>query len=166
MLLIDPPLSRNIRHSTTNELLKVSINEGSEDSDCLYMQYPSLTARIRLPDSIETWKTLPSLSSVLSTFDELLSVYSLDVNPANEDPTSCTTVFRRIMLSMWLGFLDRMKTVLANTHRQLWKGGVEKYPHLGYEWQEWLALHGSSWPEDRCRVLLDISVPKYEGAGS
>lgn len=94
MLLVDPPLGRNIRHSTTNELLKVSINVGSEDSDCLYMQYPSLTAWIRLPDSIETWKTLPSSPSVLSTFDELLSVYSLDVNPFNEDPTSCTTVFR------------------------------------------------------------------------
>jgi hypothetical protein len=77
---------------------------------------------------------------MLSTFDELLSVYSLDVHYVNDDPTSCTAAFRQIMLSMWLGFLDRMKTVLANTHRQLWKGGGENYPNSGYEWQDWLFM--------------------------
>jgi hypothetical protein len=53
VLLVDPPLGKNIRYSDTNEVYEVSINERSEDNACVYMQYPSLTARIQLPDSIE-----------------------------------------------------------------------------------------------------------------
>lgn len=103
------------------------------------MQYPSLVARKDLPHDIDKWSTPEPSPLMLSMFDEMIKFYAHGDHVVTDDPTSCTVVFRRLILSMWIGFLDRMQRSLIRTHRQL----LEYPPGYGpagwsYKWQDWL----------------------------
>jgi CorA-like Mg2+ transporter protein len=137
VILVDPPLGKEVRRGPANELRRVIINEDHGEIPP-WMEYPSLIARSHLPDNIQSWST-PDLSpSMLSTFDEILSVYSHGLHFVDDNPSSCSVVFRQIMLSMWIGFLDRIGTVLSNTHSQIMKLESDQQRTRGYEWKDWL----------------------------
>jgi hypothetical protein len=126
-----------VRRGPANELRRVVIDEGHGEIP-LWMEYPSLIARSHLPDNIESWSTPDLFPSMLSTFDEIQSAYSRDLHFVNDNPLSCSAPFRQIMLAMWIGFLDRIGTVLSNTHRQIMRHGSDQHPIRGYEWKDWL----------------------------
>jgi len=97
------------------------------------MQYPSLTAKKDLPDDIRSWNTPDPSPKMHSIFEETIYAYSKDKHLVSSDPLSCTKVVRRITLSMWIGYLDRMRYVLNNTHQQIY--GDDGSALL---WQHWL----------------------------
>ncbi|KAH6716408.1 hypothetical protein BKA61DRAFT_574213 [Leptodontidium sp. MPI-SDFR-AT-0119] len=132
VVIVDPPLGDEIRHVDKGELRKITITEG-DPATGFGMQYPSLTAKKDLPDDIDNWNTPEPSPNMQSVFEETLHAYSSGKHPVTDDPTSCTTIIRRITLSMWIGYLDRMRYVLNNTHKQL-HGGNEN----ALLWHDWL----------------------------
>jgi hypothetical protein len=118
VVVVDPPLGDEIRHGDKGESRKITISEG-DPATGFGMQYPSLTAKKDLPEDIDNWHTLEPSPNMKSVFEEVLYAYSNGKYTVTNDPTSCTTVIRRITLSMWIGYLDRMRYVLNNTHKQL-----------------------------------------------
>jgi len=121
------------------------------------MQYPSLTAQKDLPSDINLWDPSPS-PKMRSVFDEMLHVYSHKPHHVTDDPTSSTTGFRQIMLSMWIGFLDRTKYVLNSTHKQLYRGDKgDKVPSTTlYGWQEWLFMDLVMLKDDLEFILIHL----------
>ncbi len=116
MVLVDPPLGSEIRHVDKREARKITITEG-DPATGFGMQYPSLTAKKALPEDIESWHTPEFSPSMESVFEQTLYAYSKGNHPTTDNPLSCTTVIRGIALSMWIGYLDRMRYILNHTHR-------------------------------------------------
>jgi hypothetical protein len=131
VVLVDPPLGNEILHHDNRVQRKITIAEG-DPAKGFGVQYPSLTAKKDLPDDPDHWLIPEQSPSMQSIFEEILYVYSRDKHVVTEDPTSCTTVVRRLTLSMWIGWADRMRYVLNNTHKQL------KGREGNILWQEWL----------------------------
>jgi hypothetical protein len=125
-------LRDKIRHVDKGELRKVTIAESDPRTE-FGMQYQSLTAKKDLSDDMGNWQSPEPWPNMQSVFDETLHVYSRSQHHVTEDPTSCTTVIRRISLSMWIGYLDRMRYVLNNTHKELYRGSGN-----AFLWQDWL----------------------------
>lgn len=115
-MLVDPSLGSKIRHVDKKELRGITINEG-DPATGFGMQYPSLTANKALSEDIESWHVPEYSPSMQSVFKEIIYAYSLGEHPTTSDPFSCTTIIRRITLSMWVGWLDRMQYILNHTHR-------------------------------------------------
>jgi hypothetical protein len=118
VVLVDPPLGSEIRH-VDKEVRKITITEG-DPATGFGMQYPSLTAKKALPEDIESWHIPEPSPSMQSAFEETLYAYSKGNHPTTDDPLSCTTVIRRIALSMWIGYLDRMRYILNHTHKHFY----------------------------------------------
>jgi hypothetical protein len=120
VVIIDPPLGDNVRYLLTNELRKVTTDAEDPEFPCA-MQYPSLTSSKDLPEDIESWADLESTPDMLSLFDEMLKVYSKPgyQHQTTDNPVSCTVVFRQLNLSLWIGFLDKMRRLINSMHFRL-----------------------------------------------
>lgn len=120
VVIVDPPLGENVHHIQSSELRKVT--NDAEDPEFPYaMQYPSLTASKDLPEDIEDWADLDPTTSMFSVFDEILKVYSKPdyQHHTTDNPLSCTVVFRQLHLSLWIGFLDKMRRLINSMHTRL-----------------------------------------------
>jgi hypothetical protein len=122
---------------TTNGPRRIRIDEGDTEHS-FGMQYPSLVAQKDLPSDIKEWPIPKPSPLMLSMFDEMLNVYAYNAPCVTGDPTSCTVAFRRIMLSMWIGFLNRVRKTLGATHKQLREGSGGYGSNYAYKWQQWL----------------------------
>jgi hypothetical protein len=130
-VILDPPLGDEIRQDHKLLQRKITISEG-DPAYGFGMQYPSLTASKDLPEDSDNWHIPGPSPSMQSIYDEVLYAYSRGRHPVTENPTSCTTIIRRITLSLWIGYVDRMRYVLNNNHKLL--NGDEG----SILWQTWL----------------------------
>jgi hypothetical protein len=133
VVVVDPPLGDEIRHGDKRKQRKITITEG-DPAKGFGMQYPSLTANKDLPEDIESWHIPERSPSMRSIYEETLYAYSKGQHPVTEDPTSCTSIIRRLTLSLWIGYIDRLRYILNNHHKQV--NGDEG----SVLWQTWLFL--------------------------
>ncbi|EPE36277.1 hypothetical protein GLAREA_05615 [Glarea lozoyensis ATCC 20868] len=131
VVIVDPPLGDEIRHGDKREQRQINIAEG-DPATGFGMQYPSLTANKDLSEDIDTWHIPKRSPSMRSIYEETLYAYSKGHHPVTDDPTSCTSIIRRLTLSFWIGYVDRMRYILNNHHKQV--NGDEG----SVLWQTWL----------------------------
>jgi hypothetical protein len=72
--------------------------------------YPSLTAFDILPSNIREWQEWinpPSAPHMVSIFKDIVSFHDGKHHEVNDDPRSCTTLCRKIVIANWIAFMRR-----------------------------------------------------------
>jgi hypothetical protein len=114
VLLVDPPITKRVMVLPTRELQELNLLPDKEWYPEKQPPYPTFTSPVILPEDYRKWTIPDSQPAMMSMFDDLKFLQDGQRHAVTEDPRSCTSISRKIVISMWIAFIRRRFLNLLN----------------------------------------------------
>jgi CorA-like Mg2+ transporter protein len=122
--------------------------------------FPAFTSPETLPEDYREWTVLRPEPAMQSMLDDLVSLQHGRHHDVNEDPRSCTSICRKIVIAMWIAFIRRrfLNLLSVNTLVSVTRTETDFLNRASWAKREW----DSSWHRGifsdlvNARFILDI----------